>query len=219
MTDRLILGIETSGLLCSIAFQKKEQLLFEASIEKANVHGAVLAELVNDGLKRIGISSPDITAIACSSGPGSFTGLRIGMSYAKGLAFGLDIPLVTVSNYEILKSCAPAGSEKIISVIDARRGRFYVHTFKDELQESFNTGTTNWDGLMPMIDERSVVVADHYVQPVPQEVYERCRVVISGIRMRAGLLCDLAGEKIESGEFLPVDESEPLYLQPFAGVL
>ena len=98
----MILGIETSGILCSIAWYENEHILLEYNIERNQVHSNVLADLFNNGMNHLNKRANDISLASIGCGPGSFTGLRIGMSFLKGLCFGSDIPIIGVSNFNVL---------------------------------------------------------------------------------------------------------------------
>ena len=106
MSDHLVLGIETSGILCSVAWWQNGSVLLEYNLEKKNEHAVLLAALVERGFNELKIDHNTVTHVAVGSGPGSFTGLRIGMSYAKGFCFGHNIPLIPVTNFELLSDLA-----------------------------------------------------------------------------------------------------------------
>lgn len=95
-----ILSIETSGELCSAAIMLTEGSFSEINILKKNIHSKKLLTSIDTLLDLSELKLNDIKQIAISMGPGSFTGLRIGMSTVKGLAFGLSIPIVPVPTYE-----------------------------------------------------------------------------------------------------------------------
>lgn len=97
-----ILAIETSEKLCSVAIMLSEDDYIEFSIQKKNIHSEKLMEMVSMLIEEAEISLKELAYIAVSIGPGSFTGLRIGLSVAKGLAFGQDLAIVPVSNFNAL---------------------------------------------------------------------------------------------------------------------
>lgn len=96
MTNLPILSVETSGEICSTAVMVDEKTQYEFTIKKKHVHSQMLMTMINDVLNHSGIKPDECAAIAVSDGPGSFTGLRIGMSAAKGLAMGAGLPIVQV---------------------------------------------------------------------------------------------------------------------------
>ncbi len=97
-----ILGIETSGEVCGVAVYFDEKKFAEISLNIKNIHSEKILEIISKILDLCNISLNDIASIAVSAGPGSFTGLRIGMSVAKGLAFGADKPIIPVPTFDAL---------------------------------------------------------------------------------------------------------------------
>jgi tRNA threonylcarbamoyladenosine biosynthesis protein TsaB len=97
-----ILSIETSGNKCSAALYYSESEYFEKTVTGKHIHSQKLLTIIDELLSEKNISIKTIKSIAISVGPGSFTGLRIGMSVAKGLAFGIEIPIIPVPTYEAL---------------------------------------------------------------------------------------------------------------------
>lgn len=97
-----ILAIETSGSLCSVALLLDEKRYHEINISDKHVHSEKLLEMIDSVLKMSGTQIRNISHIAVSNGPGSFTGLRIGLSAAKGLAFGASLPIVPVPTFDAL---------------------------------------------------------------------------------------------------------------------
>jgi tRNA threonylcarbamoyladenosine biosynthesis protein TsaB len=95
-----ILAIETSGELCSVCILLNNNYWLEESLYIKHVHSKLLIPIIENLTKRVEINISDIKLIALSEGPGSFTGLRIGYSAAKGLAFGQNIPIVEVPSFE-----------------------------------------------------------------------------------------------------------------------
>jgi tRNA threonylcarbamoyladenosine biosynthesis protein TsaB len=128
----LILAIETSTLSCSVALFHGEALLGEAqAAESKHVHGKRLLPMIDELLRSNRIDSVELEAIAVSSGPGSYTGLRIGVSTAKGIAHAHGLPLMAFDSLDV-QARALAIEEKwdtIIAVMDARRDEVYTASF------------------------------------------------------------------------------------------
>ena len=97
-----VLAIETSSVLCGACVYLGRDKFFQSFINYKNIHAERLFEIIDSVLKAAGLKPGDINAVAVSSGPGSFTGLRIGMSAAKGIAFGLSTPVIKVPTFEAL---------------------------------------------------------------------------------------------------------------------
>ncbi|MFK8265396.1 tRNA (adenosine(37)-N6)-threonylcarbamoyltransferase complex dimerization subunit type 1 TsaB [Capnocytophaga cynodegmi] len=130
-----ILCIETSGLNCSVAISKDSTLLAERTENKGKfTHAESLHVFINEVVSLADISLGEIDAIAVSGGPGSYTGLRIGVSTAKGLCFALNKPLIAISTLQILAS-QTTDNEIIIPMIDARRMEVYSAVFDRNFNE------------------------------------------------------------------------------------
>jgi tRNA threonylcarbamoyladenosine biosynthesis protein TsaB len=125
----LILSIETATKVCSVAVHQKGILLGMNEIHLDNVHSQKIMGLISALLGQLNVEVEKLDAVAVSSGPGSYTGLRIGVSVAKGLAFALNIPLIDISSLDALASQVIPFCEKnshIIPMIDARRMEVYA---------------------------------------------------------------------------------------------
>ena len=120
----LCLGIDTTGRYCSAALIDGEKILARASQEIGVGHAEVLGPMVQDLLARAKTPISQVGKIAVCVGPGSFTGLRVGLSFAKGLALPHNIPLVGISALEIwAKTFDPEGARSIIAAADVKRGQ------------------------------------------------------------------------------------------------
>lgn len=127
-----ILHIETSTKVCSVAISRNDQLIgWEDRGEEMN-HAAILAPMIASQLAKHDLNPGDLGAVSISSGPGSYTGLRVGSSAAKALAYSLNIPLVAIPTLEALKD-AVIGTEQpgsyVLPMIDARRDEVYGSLF------------------------------------------------------------------------------------------
>ncbi|MCU7496357.1 MAG: tRNA (adenosine(37)-N6)-threonylcarbamoyltransferase complex dimerization subunit type 1 TsaB [Ignavibacteria bacterium] len=117
--NKPVLAVETSGELCSAAVYFDDSRYTEINLMLKHVHSEKLIEVVDEVLKSAGVGLNEVQAVAVSSGPGSFTGLRIGMSAVKGLAIGAELPVIPVPTFEALAFQAsgylPEGSKFIIA--------------------------------------------------------------------------------------------------------
>ena len=127
--NNLILSLETATESCSVALSAGEKLIAEKYINQPKAHAALLAKYIREILLENGLEVRDCAAIAVSEGPGSYTGLRVGVSCAKGLCYGAEKPLIAVGTLAVIAQCAIdngfAGGEHpdslIVPMIDARR--------------------------------------------------------------------------------------------------
>lgn len=131
-----ILSIETSTAMCSVALHERGALLALAEIKEPGAHAEKLLLLVDEVFEKAELSFGDLDAVAVSQGPGSYTGLRIGVSTAKGIAYGLDIPLIGINTLQAMAASQPLNQgEFVVAVLDARRMEVYTQTFGYANQE------------------------------------------------------------------------------------
>ncbi|MFH6995595.1 tRNA (adenosine(37)-N6)-threonylcarbamoyltransferase complex dimerization subunit type 1 TsaB [Flavobacterium sp. FlaQc-48] len=130
-----ILNIETATKNCSVSIAKNgETILCKEIAEEGYSHAEKLHVFIEEVIADAGISVQDLAAVAVSQGPGSYTGLRIGVSAAKGLCFALNIPLIAVDTLQTLASQAQVSDGKIIPMLDARRMEVYSEVFNANLE-------------------------------------------------------------------------------------
>jgi tRNA threonylcarbamoyladenosine biosynthesis protein TsaB len=140
----LLLGIETATDVCSVALFDEETLLVETSVFVPRSHAARLAPLIQEALAHAGRSPADLDAIAVSAGPGSFTGLRIGASTAKGLAVAADARLVAVPTLDALAQAAwpPPDSSPVLVTLPSRRDEVYGALYRPDVAGLVHTRET-----------------------------------------------------------------------------
>lgn len=131
----IILNIETSSDMCSVALTSGGGVLFEKREERGMNHAKVLAPFIEECMNYLANHDQKLSAVAVSIGPGSYTGLRIGLSTAKGICFGKDIPLIGISTLEIMAVSAMfrkydwEGDELLVPMLDARRMEVYTGVY------------------------------------------------------------------------------------------
>ena len=121
----LMLGLDTSHQRGSVAVSRGREVLSEILFDASDTHSATLMPAVDAALRSAKSSLGDIDVIAVVSGPGSFTGLRIGLATAKGFAAYRRRPVVPVSSLEVLAAAFPFAAHPVLPLIDARRGEVY----------------------------------------------------------------------------------------------
>lgn len=130
MTNSYILHIETATKVCSVAVSLNGKLLsFKETQADGFIHSEALTGFIQEALNASGILISDLNAVSFSSGPGSYTGLRIGLSTAKGICFALKIPLISVATLDALFSLVPKSDKNIIPMLDARRMEVYAAVY------------------------------------------------------------------------------------------
>lgn len=136
----LIVSIETSTPLCSVALHRSGELLATRETQEEGGHGRKLTRLIESVCADAGVSLRQIDAIAVSNGPGSYTGLRIGLATAKGLCFGLDIPLITLNTLKVMANAwenLPANT-LLLPMLDARRMEVYAAVFDGQSKKAIS---------------------------------------------------------------------------------
>ena len=195
--DPKILAVETSGTVCSVALSTGD-FMGEYTLEGNNLHDKFLAKLTDRILEDAGIKADDLTHIAVSAGPGSFTGLRIGASLVKGLCFENKaklIPIPTLDAYAFLgMDVATAYETDIVAVIPSHKNLFYYQKYSNELEKITNI----------IIEDREKL----------DDIAEGCIVSSPNNKM---ITAKSLLECLEDNFYEPVEASvfEPMYIQEF----
>ena len=125
-----LLIIDTSGPVCGVAVMEDEKVLSEFTAQNRNTHSANLMPMTEAALEAAGKTIGEMDAIAAVTGPGSFTGVRIGVATAKGLAHGAGIPCIPVDALEALNASAGGFAGVVCPIQDARAGQVYGAAFR-----------------------------------------------------------------------------------------
>ena len=127
-----ILNIETSTKNCSVSITKNGEIISLKEINTGNYsHAEMLHPLIHEALTESNLIINQLSAVAVGKGPGSYTGLRIGVSAAKGLSFANDIPLISINSLEVLAHSLTIKKGGIVPMIDARRMEVYSAVFDE----------------------------------------------------------------------------------------
>lgn len=127
-----ILAVDTSAKVLSVALCDDEKLIAQTTLNTGNTHSETILVVTDELLKKAGMEVSDIDLFTCSNGPGSFTGVRIGVSFIKGIAFGSDKPCIGVSTLEALAYNLKDYRGIICPVMDARRSQLYNALFRSD---------------------------------------------------------------------------------------
>ena len=227
----LILNIETSSDICSVAVGRNREVMEMLEAHESRDHARVLTLLVDKILKKNSLRAGDLDAVAISKGPGSYTGLRIGVSAAKGLAFGLKIPLIAISTLEAMVLGVLSGLKEKISglpdniwlcpMIDARRMEVYLsfYDLKGKQQTGVRAAVITPGVFNDILKERELVFFG--------TGSEKCRVMIKGpnvhflegVTPAAASMVPLSFERFKNQEFEDVAYFEPFYLKEFVATI
>ena len=219
-----ILNIETSTEVCSVALTSEGQVLDHRENYDGQTHATLLSQYVQEMLKYARTRDITLDAIAVSIGPGSYTGLRIGLSEAKGLAFGLNVPLIGVNTLQLLVVSTMFNhfidEEKVLYVpmIDARRMEVYTAAYNAALE--------------PVLEPQAMILDEQSLVDLNQQGYtlvlmgngsDKAHQVLTrdGVRFVAGIkpvavdMMALAEKSFREQRFIDVAYSTPLYLKEF----
>ncbi|UZD22207.1 tRNA (adenosine(37)-N6)-threonylcarbamoyltransferase complex dimerization subunit type 1 TsaB [Algoriphagus halophytocola] len=214
-----ILSIETSTPVCSVALHHEGVFLAEKSIHEKGAHSEKLMGMIGDLLKQTGIDATQIDAVAVSEGPGSYTGLRIGVSVAKGLAFGWNIPMIGVSTLKALAWAACVNHEDaplIIAMLDARRQEVYREVFDRNLDSLANLDAEVLDeNSFGNYLEQSKVYFVGDANLKASRLISHDNAIFLEIEISAKYIGDLALELFEKSEFVDLAYFVPNYLKEF----
>jgi tRNA threonylcarbamoyladenosine biosynthesis protein TsaB len=216
----IILSIETSTAVCSVALHENGRLLAVMEVHQEYSHASKLGILVNELMNVSGIKMDKINAIAVSSGPGSYTGLRIGTSLAKGLCYSLDIPLVAVPTLTIL-ACGVSSLHRVDSflcpMIDARRMEVYCQLFGDNLEECEPVKSVIVDdkSFEKFLNIKPVIFFGNGARKCREVIVHENAKFLPDINPSATYLGELAFRKFSHGEIENLFDFVPHYLKEF----
>ena len=216
-----LIHIETSAKVCSVALSKDGSVLFNKENYNGGSHAELLGVYVYEAIQFAKQNGYKLDAVSVSSGPGSYTGLRIGVSEAKGLCYGLDIPLISLSTLDIMASqVIRSGMEAdfYCSMIDARRMEAYVAIYDKHLNKvkDISSDIIDSESYSEFIDRGRICFfgdgaakCQGIISPAKEVLF------IEGVYPLASSMVDLAEEKYQRKEFVDVAYFEPFYLKEF----
>jgi len=217
----LILSIETSTTNCSVSLSKKGKLLVvKEDYDKNYSHAERLHVYINDVLKHDKVSVNDIDAVAISKGPGSYTGLRIGVSAAKGLCYALNIPLISIPTLESLAHQVTKNDGVIVSMLDARRLEVYSAVFDSSYKQIRETKAEvlNEDSFSKYLKNGNVYFIGNGVEKTKSLISHQNAIYIDDKLPSAKELGNIAFNKYKISDFEDVAYFEPYYLKDFVAI-
>lgn len=210
-----ILHIETATKNCSVSVSSKgERIALVEEHDKQFSHAEKLQRFINRSLQEAGLELSDISAIAVSEGPGSYTGLRIGVATAKGLCYALDLPLISISTLEVLARQVH-GYQRIIPLLEARKMEVYTAVFDDRYQliEKPHTKTLTSDSFKEHTSVEKVAFVGNAVEKWDE--LTKGEYVTIGTMPSAKEMIAPAFEAYQHSDFVDTAYFEPFYLKDF----
>lgn len=220
-----IINIETSTEACSVALTGDCSLLANFEERTGRSHAEKLGGFVSRALDEARSMQRAIDAVAVSIGPGSYTGLRIGLSHAKGLAYALGVPLIGVPTLRILATNVMFNhhsidlSTRFAPMLDARRMEVYTCVLDMWFNELMPVTPLilEPDSYMPLLDEGPLLFMGNAVDKARTVISHPNAVWIEGIRPLAADMLALSEKAFRNGDFMDVAYSTPQYLKEFQG--
>ena len=221
----MILCLETATPVCSVALNSACCTLAMRETEGQNAHSEKITNFIHEVMEEAGIGYPQLDAVAVSQGPGSYTGLRIGVSTAKGVCYAADVPLMAIDTLEAMAygikeklDSQIAENDLLIPMIDARRMEVYASVFDASLNKIEDTAAL-------VIDEHSFdeLLKGHRLwlfgdgAPKLGKLFEnQLNInVIDGFKPSAAYMRVLAEQALQKRQFVDVAYFEPFYLKDF----
>lgn len=216
----LILSLETSAKVCSVAIHDDAKLIITSEIHIEQSHASKLAVLVDEVKTKAGIELNQLSAVAVSSGPGSYTGLRIGTSTAKGLCYALNIPLISIGSLELLAFQMRNNNHQgafLCPMIDARRMEVYCLITDAHLKiiHSIEAKVIEETSFSEYLDKGEVLFFGDGSDKCKEKITHKNARFESGIYPKASQVGFMAYDKLKHSKTEDLVNFEPHYLKEF----
>ena len=215
-----ILAVDTATTSCSVAIAEDKNLLAEMTIDNKQTHSRHLTLLIQDVIRMAGISLSEIDGFAVTKGPGSFTGLRIGMSTVKGLAMASGRPVVGVPTLEALALQSGICEMLVCPLLDARRGEVYFASYRFEqhqLRLQHNQQAALPKNILSELEGSCVFIGNGsilYRQDIIDKLGDQAYFAPSGQHIiRGATVAALAHKRLAKGDADEIESLVPTYLR------
>ncbi|WP_026474231.1 tRNA (adenosine(37)-N6)-threonylcarbamoyltransferase complex dimerization subunit type 1 TsaB [Alkaliflexus imshenetskii] len=218
----LILCIETSTSVCSVALSKDGATIASMREDSPNSHSTLLTVLIQRLMETSGYAMSQLNAVAVSGGPGSYTGLRIGVSVAKGICFALGIPLIAIPSLEVMAlgvnmETLPQEVELLCPMMDARRMEVYTALFDTDMNPITNTCAEIIDehSYQHLLEDKKIAFFGNGAGKCMETMRHSNIVYIDNIVPLASQMDKIAFKYFLEAKFENVAYFEPFYLKEF----
>ncbi|MBR4342578.1 MAG: tRNA (adenosine(37)-N6)-threonylcarbamoyltransferase complex dimerization subunit type 1 TsaB [Lachnospiraceae bacterium] len=216
-----ILAIESSGLTASAAVMTDGKLVSEFTVNNKKTHSQTLLPMIDEVMRSADLKPEDLSCIAISRGPGSFTGLRIGSATAKGLGLALNKPLIEVPTLKALAYNMFGNLESIICpIMDARRQEVYTAAYDSELNDLIPEKACPLEELLRELekfDKRVIFVGDGvpvYSEFIRENFMGKYAFAPETLLLqRAASVAAIGNKMYEEGKYISADAHTPVYLR------
>lgn len=212
----MFLAIDTATSVVGLSLDDGHEVLTERVFRTKRHHTAELAPEVALVLRNAGIGPGDLKGLAVTQGPGSYTGLRIGMALAKGLALAHGLPLVGVPTLDVVASAQPRREESLLAVLRAGRGRVAALWYKwgpRGWQSEGQPESLSWDEVLERLQDPTYVCGE--IGEAADSLMARRNVVLADPALnvrRPSVMAVLARRALEEGDSAGARELKPIYL-------
>ena len=218
-----ILNIETSTDVCSVAISDNGQVIFNKEDHSGPNHAVKLGVYVDEALSFIDAHGIPLEAVAVSCGPGSYTGLRIGVSMAKGICYGRDVKLISIPTLELMAVPVLLGEHPteedalIVPMLDARRMEVYAKVMDRALTEvrPIQADIVDADTYKEYLDRGTVYFFGNGAEKCMEVINHPNARLVKGIEPLAKNMAPLAEKRFVEGKFEDVAYFVPFYLKDF----
>ena len=222
-----ILGIESAALVASVAILDEDITIAEYTTNFKKTHSETLLPMLDEIIKMTGINCSELSAIAVSGGPGSFTGLRIGAACAKGLGLALDLPLIHVPTLDAMALNIYSSDAIIVPIMDARRNQVYTGIYKNDcnleiIKDSMAVAIDELFEILKDLDNKEKIKKIIFLGdgvPVFREYIDKNLEIVHDFapanlnRQRASNIAMLGLKMFKEGKSLLSDDMRPEYLR------
>ncbi|OGC78723.1 MAG: tRNA (adenosine(37)-N6)-threonylcarbamoyltransferase complex dimerization subunit type 1 TsaB [candidate division Zixibacteria bacterium RBG_16_40_9] len=218
-----VLGLDTSSAVLALGIIEEDKILADVKVKLEGNLSEVLWDVLNQTLRDLSLELKELSALAYSIGPGSFTGLRVGLAFIKGLSFSTGIPIVPVPTLDALASQVNLVKTLVVPLIDAKKDLVYSALY------------TNNKGTFQKISDYMLLPLDKMVEKIPQQALfilledENFRAKWNDLTAEKNILAKvitvlpsgvavakLGFEKFEKNQVADLSNLEPLYVSPLA---
>lgn len=217
-----LLNIETSTIACSIAVSSDSKIVYKREELNGPSHASLLGVFVNDAITFIRKNELTLDAVAVSCGPGSYTGLRIGVSEAKGLCFGLDLPLIAINTLlimaaKVVKSKSLQEGVLLCPMIDARRMEVYTGIYNQDLMliRDIQADIVDENSYRELLENHKIAFFGNGAEKCKEYLLHDNAIFLDNIYPLASDMIDLAERSLQDNSFVDVAYFEPFYLKEF----
>lgn len=222
----LILNIETSTTICSVSLAKDGKKIIGKESNEKNAHSKILTVFIEDIFKDANLKVKDIDAVAISKGPGSYTGLRIGVSVAKGIAYGAGIPLISVSTLLNMtfgaKQILEVNEEDLFApMIDARRMEVYTQLFDNKLNAlcEINAKIIDEQSFISELEKHNINFFGDGAMKCKNAISHKNAIFHENFNPSADYMITFSEKAFAENNFEDVAYFEPFYLKDFVATI